>query len=150
MLVLGSRLRIKALILACLMIAGAAAGAAAQFSRPTVKHPIDQWLSDCLAKDPSTRGMLACFEEGYRRWDAELNRVYKELMKKLTPEEQGTLKESQIAWLKQRDETFKLLQIIYAKKDGTMYLTMKAADRVDIVQKRTMELSSYLDVLIMD
>ena len=102
-----------------------------------------------MAKDPSTRGMLLCLEEGYRRWDAELNRVYKELMNQLTLEEQGTLRESQIAWLKQRDETFKLLQIIYAKKDGTMYLTMKAADRVDIVQKRALELSSYLDVLIM-
>lgn len=103
-----------------------------------------------MAKDPSTRGMLLCLEEGYRRWDAELNRVYKELMNRLTLEEQGTLRESQKAWLKQRDETFKLLQIIYAKKDGTMYLTMKAADRVDIVQKRTRELSSYLDVLIME
>jgi uncharacterized protein YecT (DUF1311 family) len=141
--------RIQSLFLACLMIAGAAAGAALQASRPPVKHPIDQWLSDCMAKDPSTRGMLLCLEEGYRRWDAELNRVYKELMNRLTLEEQGTLRESQIAWLKQRDGTFKLLQIIYAKKDGTMYLTMKAADRVDIVQKRALELSSYLDVLIM-
>jgi uncharacterized protein YecT (DUF1311 family) len=103
-----------------------------------------------MAKDPSTQGMLLCLKEGYRRWDTELNRVYKELMSKLAPKEQGTLKESQIAWLKQRDETFKLLQIIYAKKDGTMFLTMKAADRVDIVQKRAMELSSYLDVIIME
>jgi len=147
-------MRIQAFFLACLMFAGAAGGAAAgagaQTSRPPVKHPIDQWLSDCMAKDPSTQGMLLCLEEGYRRWDAELNRVYKELMSRLAPKEQGTLKESQIAWLKQRDETFKLLQIIYAKKDGTMFLTMKAADRVDIVQKRALELSSYLDVLIME
>jgi len=147
-------MRIQAFFLACLMFAGAAGGAAAgagaQTSRPPVKHPIDQWLSDCMAKDPSTQGMLSCLEEGYRRWDAELNRVYKELMSRLAPKEQGTLKESQIAWLKQRDETFKLLQIIYAKKDGTMFLTMKAADRVDIVQKRALELSSYLDVLIME
>ncbi len=79
--------------------------------------------------------------------DAELNRVYKALMAKLSPEEQAVLKESQRAWLKQRDEMFKLIQMIYAKKDGTMFRTMHAADRVDVVQKRALELSSTLDVI---
>jgi uncharacterized protein YecT (DUF1311 family) len=139
-----------ALALGLALFVALAAAAAAQSKPSPAKHPIDQRLSDCMAKDPSTQGMLLCLEQGYSRWDAELNRVYKELMGKLSPEEQGVLKESQRAWLKQRDETFNLLRMIYAKKDGTMYLTMQAADRVEIVQKRALELASYLDVILME
>jgi hypothetical protein len=40
--------------------------------------------------------------------------------------------------------------MIYAKKDGTMYLTMQAADRVEVVQKRALESAAYLDILIME
>ena len=111
------------------------------------KHPLDIRLAGCLEKDPSTQGMLACFDEAYRTWDAELNRVYGELLSRLTPEEAGSLREAQRAWLKQRDATFKLLAGVYARKEGTMFLTMRAADRVDIVRKRTLELLSVLDVL---
>jgi len=143
-------MRIRILFLVFLMMALQAADAAVQSSSSPAKHPIDKWLSDCMDKDPSTQGMLRCLEEGYTRWDAELNRVYKELMSRLAPEEQGTLREAQKAWLKQRDETFKLLRMIYAKKDGTMFLTMQSADRVEIVQKRALELASYLDILIME
>ena len=124
-----------------------ASGAAAPQATSPAKHPIDQWLADCLAQDPSTQGQLQCLGEAYTRWDAELNRAYKALMAKLSPEEQAVLKESQRAWLKQRDEMFKLIQMIYAKKDGTMFRTMHAADRVDVVQKRALELSSTLDVI---
>ncbi|MCX6564158.1 MAG: DUF1311 domain-containing protein, partial [Candidatus Aminicenantes bacterium] len=143
-------MRIRIYFLVFLMMALQAADAAVQSSPSPAKHPIDKWLSDCMDKDPSTQGMLRCLEEGYTRWDAELNRVYKELINRLTPEEQGTLREAQKAWLKQRDETFKLLRMIYAKKDGTMYLTMQAADRVEVIQKRALEMASYLDILIME
>ena len=142
--------RIWIYFLIFLMMALSAADAAFQSSPSKAQHPIDKWLSDCMEKNPSTQGMLKCLEEGYTRWDAELNRVYRELIGRLGPEEQGTLREAQKAWLKQRDETFKLLRMIYAKKDGTMYLTMQAADRVEIIQKRALELASYLDVLIME
>ena len=130
--------------LICLALAGGS------YLRPQdapKKHPIDQWLSACMEKDPSTQGMLLCLNEAYRRWDAELNRVYQELMSRLTPDERAALRESQRAWLKQRDEMFKLLDAIYGRKEGTMFLTMRAADRVEIVQKRALELLGVLDVL---
>lgn len=125
----------------------------AALSRPqdkaagAAKHPIDAWLEQCTAKDESTAGQLNCLAEAFRKWDAELNRVYQELMKKLPEAARPALKSAQVAWLKHRDEEFKLLAALYDPLDGTMYGLMKAADRVDLVRKRALELSSYLDVL---
>ncbi|MBN1939286.1 MAG: DUF1311 domain-containing protein [Candidatus Aminicenantes bacterium] len=111
------------------------------------KHPIDVWLEECTAKDESTQGQLACLAEAYKKWDAELNRVYRELMQKLPEAARPSLKASQQAWIKHRNEEFNLLTSLYGMFDGTMYGLMQAADQVDFVRKRTLELSSYLDVL---
>ncbi|MHB8054786.1 MAG: lysozyme inhibitor LprI family protein [Candidatus Aminicenantales bacterium] len=111
------------------------------------KHPIDAWLEECTAKDESTAGQLTCLAAAYEKWDAELNRVYQELMPKLPEEARPVLKAAQVTWLKHRDEEFKLLDALYGSLEGTMYGLMRAADRVDIVRKRALELSSYIDVL---
>jgi len=111
------------------------------------KHPIDVWLEQCTAKDESTAGQIACLTTAFEKWDAELNRVYQELMKKLPEAARPALKSAQLAWLKHRDEEFKLLAALYDSLDGTMYGLMKAADRVDFVRKRALELSSYISVL---
>ena len=117
----------------------AAAGAA--------KHPIDAWLEECTAKDESTVGQIACLATAYEKWDAELNRVYQALKEKLPESARPALKAAQIAWLKYRDEEFNLMGALYDPLDGSMYRLMKAADRVDFVRKRALELTSYLDVL---
>lgn len=111
------------------------------------KHPIDAWLEDCTARDESTTGQTACLAAAYEKWDAELNRVYQELTAVLPELSRPALKSAQVAWLRQRDEEFKLLDALYDPLDGSMYRVMKAADRVDIVRKRALALSSYLDVL---
>jgi uncharacterized protein YecT (DUF1311 family) len=111
------------------------------------KHPIDAWLEECTAKDESTAGQLACLATAYEKWDAELNNVFKELMNKLPEDARPALKSAQISWLNHRDEEFKLLDALYNSMDGTMYGLMRAADRVDFIRKRALELSSYLDVL---
>jgi len=111
------------------------------------KHPIDVWLEECLAKDETTARQRACLAMAYEKWDAELNRVYQELMMKLPEDARPALKAAQVAWLNHRDEEFKLLAALYDALDGTMYPIMKASDRVDFVRNRALELSSYLDVL---
>ena len=111
------------------------------------RHPIDVRLDECLKMDPSTAGMLECLGKAYTSWDAELNTVYQKLLAKLPAEGQAALRESQRAWLKFRDQEFLLLQKLYGLMEGSMYRTMLAADRVDLVRKRALELSSYLDVL---
>jgi len=111
------------------------------------KHPLDVWLAECTAKDESTAGQIACLTEAYKKWDAELNRVYQELMKKLPEAARAALKSSQLAWIKHRNEELNFLTALYEIPDGTMYGLMKTADQVDFVRKRALELASYIDVL---
>jgi len=133
------------------VLLSAAAGVAGQ-TQPAApaqvkKHPIDIWLEQCTAKDESTLGQTKCLGEAYEKWDAELNRVYKALAVKLPEAGRAALKTAQLAWLKFRDEEFNYLNALYDPLQGSMYRVVKAADRVDVVRKRALELQSYLDIL---
>jgi len=111
------------------------------------KHPIDDWLTGCMEKDPSTRGMNNCLGQAYEKWDLELNRVYQDLSGRLGVEARRVLREAQRAWIAFRDRELAWLARFYGGLDGTMYANMLAADRVDLVKRRVLELASYLDVL---
>jgi uncharacterized protein YecT (DUF1311 family) len=111
------------------------------------EHPIDAWLSDCMEKDPSSQGMNACLGQAYEKWDRELNRVYMDLSGRLDAEAGNILRDAQRAWLKFRDRELAFLATFYSNLAGTMYGTMLAADRVDLIKRRALELASYLDVL---
>jgi uncharacterized protein YecT (DUF1311 family) len=140
--------RIIAVFLGSFLFLSAVAASMAPPQKSTgAKHPIDTWLEACTAKDQSTAGQIACLGQAYEKWDAELNRVYKELTAKLPEAGRPVLRTAQLAWLKFRDEEFKLLDALYDPLDGSMYRLMKTADRVDLIRKRALEIASYLDVL---
>jgi uncharacterized protein YecT (DUF1311 family) len=113
------------------------------------QHPIDKWLDDCMAigENQSTQGTIGCIDKAYEKWDKELNKVYKELMAKLKPDDQKVLKEAQKEWIKHRDMEFKLLEKVYSYKEGTMYLPMHADSRMEVVRSRVNKLQDYLDLL---
>lgn len=111
------------------------------------KHPIDVWMDECLESNQSTAGMVNCADEAYKKWDVELNKVYKELLSLLDTDSQKKLKESQKAWIKFRDEEFKLLASFYEKKEGTMYIPMQLFDKVEIIKNRVQELNGHLQVI---
>lgn len=67
--------------------------------------PVAAWSSndqDCDYAGTQTQ-MNACAKRDYEISDKELNRVYGQLMRTLTPPKQKTLKKEQRAWLKERD-----------------------------------------------
>lgn len=111
------------------------------------KHRIDKISDQCLEKNNSTAGMSECLNQAYQLWDAELNKVYNQLKISLKPDAQNALKASQLEWIKFRDSEFALSDKIYSELQGTMYIPMRVADRVEIVRKRTLELESYIDLL---
>jgi len=110
-------------------------------------HPIDKALDVCTEKDPSTAGMVHCTDIAYKKWDAELNKNYLALMGKLKPEEKATLKAAQLAWVRYRDAEFKIIDSVYGMLQGTMYIPMRVARRVEIVRERASSLATYLELI---
>jgi uncharacterized protein YecT (DUF1311 family) len=126
---------------------GAAAPLPAVTAGATAGHPVDAWLAACMAKDPSTQGVNLCLGQAYEKWDAELNRVYRELGARLAEGLRPSLREAQRAWVAFRDGELAWLAKFYGSLDGSMYRSMLAADRLEVVRKRVLELNSSLDVL---
>jgi uncharacterized protein YecT (DUF1311 family) len=109
------------------------------------KHPIDVWLEKCMEKENyTTAGMLNCSSQALDKWDKELNRVYKELMKKLSPEEKELLKQSQQQWIKFKDAEFKWIESFYNSREGTMFPVMGMGEKLHLVSERVKVLEGYL------
>jgi uncharacterized protein YecT (DUF1311 family) len=109
-------------------------------------HPIDKFYEDCVEKNGSTAGMVDCSDKAFKKWDAEMNRIYGELMKKLPAKKAAALKQSQRDWLTYRDSNFKLISEVYGSMEGTMYIPMHAYAKVRILRERTLLLKGYLEL----
>jgi uncharacterized protein YecT (DUF1311 family) len=110
-------------------------------------HPIDKTLEACIDKNGSTAGMVQCTDKAYAAWDKELNQNYGELMRALKPLQKETLRLAQLEWIKYRDLDFKLIDSLYDTMQGTMYIPMRIDARMEVVQKRALELKGFLDLI---
>ena len=112
-----------------------------------------KYTQHCLDNTYGGSGGASCFI-GYDLWDRELNIYYAKLMKTLKGKERDLLKESQIAWIKERDKTIDfnsaLLDKTYATT-GTMYILMRAGDSdammTPVVKQRALLLKKWLEYL---
>jgi len=118
-----------------------------QLADKSLKHPVDIALGECMEKDWSTAGMTNCTYKAHDAWDKELNKNYTALMQRLSPQEKEILKAAQKKWLEFRDSEYKVIDAVYAKLQGTMYITMRVGERLDIVKQRALALKSYLDLI---
>lgn len=112
------------------------------------EHPLDAEIEECMDKDPSTHGMIECAREGAKKWDAELNRAYRELMGLLSKEGQDALRTAQRAWIPWRDREFGLVGSVYGAiynslDGGTMWLVVNAIAEMEVVRGRTLELLAW-------
>ncbi|HOT28415.1 MAG TPA: DUF1311 domain-containing protein [Candidatus Ozemobacteraceae bacterium] len=125
--------------------------AAAAFATGTADtrqaHPIDREIYALLEKDPSTAGQMQAFERGIELWDAELNRAYKTLSAKLGEEDRKALKDAQRAWIAFRDAEFRRTDRLYGGKDGSMFIPMSVAARMELVRARALELVQSIEIL---
>lgn len=109
------------------------------------------YVQQCLDNTGGGSGGILCFV-GYDLWDRELNIYYNRLMKVLGEKERKLLKESQLAWIKERDKSIdfnsRLLDNKY-KKPGTMYLLMRAGDADEmmspVVKQRALILKKWFE-----
>jgi uncharacterized protein YecT (DUF1311 family) len=110
-------------------------------------HPINKQLDACIDKNRSNAGMIGCYEQAEKRWDNELNKLYKALLSKLNPEGKESLEQSQKQWLKYRDAEFKTIRAIYSTMEGRMWNVIAVASAVEIIEDRVLTLKAYLDDL---
>ena len=91
--------------------------------------------------------MVQCTDQAYAAWDKELNKNYGLLMQNLKPQQKEALKAAQLEWIKQRDLEFKFIDSVYDALQGTMYIPMRIAARMEVVKHRALELHEYLDLV---
>jgi len=131
---------LKYLMILCAVVSMNAAIAAEK----ELKHPIDVWLEHCINSNPTTAGMNTCTAEAINKWDEEMNKVYRELMSRLSVKQKIALKKSQVAWLKFRDEEFNFLDNFYSDFQGTMWSNILMGEKLSILKQRTLMLHIYL------
>ena len=110
-------------------------------------HPADKYLSDCIAADSTTAGMTNCTTRAHALWESELNVKYVDLRNLLSAQQKLALRDSQRQWLIFRDLEFKTIDAFYAALDGTIHIPMRAADRLNIVKNRVLQLNSYIALI---
>lgn len=134
-------MRLKVLSAALLLLLSAAAWGA--------PHPLEVAMDKCMEEDPSTHGVSNCASEFKEKWDAELNRAYKEVMGMLPKQGQELLRNAQRAWIPWRDAEFKLLSAVYnavyEKGGGSMFVTFHAVANMAVVKNRALELLAYVE-----
>lgn len=99
-----------------------------------------------MAEDYSTTGMVIATNDYYDELDKVLNKVYKELMATLTPDEKIALRDSQRAWIKFREKEVAFSADLYSKKEGTIYRLFTPANRISLMKNRIMDLIDYLSI----
>jgi uncharacterized protein YecT (DUF1311 family) len=83
-----------------------AAGAMAQWE-PEVERRLSPAFNECQSNGDAARGitsaMMGCLGEENERQDARLNQAYRMVMKRLPTSGKTKLRQSQRAWIKNRD-----------------------------------------------
>lgn len=112
-----------------------------------------EYVQHCLDNTGGGTGGISCFVS-YDLWDRELNLYYNKLMSLLEEKERKLLKESQLAWIKEKEKTVEFNSALLDKKytePGTMYLLMRAGDAdrtiTPIVKNRALLLKKWLEDL---
>lgn len=110
----------------------------------------NKYIQQCLNNTYGGTGGVPCLI-GYDMWDRELNIYYSKLLKILGEKEKKLLKESQLAWIKERDATITFNSHLLDKKyaePGTMYVLMRANDAdkmmIPVVKQRALLLKNWL------
>lgn len=138
--------RVSLVALVALLLCGGCAWGA-----PPKVHPIDGAYRKDLARDDSTAGTVEAANRAAVKWDQELNRVYKALMKPMGSEARQKLQASQRRWLAYRDAELAAVGAIagdlYEQNGGGTLWGMVAAVRsMEIVRARALELTEYLSL----
>lgn len=131
----------KFIFIAFTLILGTSAIAA-----PTSKvHPIDAWTEKALESSGGvTSEIRNVYSEAYKKWDKDLNSVYRRLLSKLSPTDKQALINAQRSWLKWSQEETKFHSGLVLNPDsGTLALVIADAHGVTQIRQRVLDLLQY-------
>lgn len=115
-------------------------------TEPENTHTIDSFLKQCMERDPSTFGTVACIRKAGEMWEKELNRNYTLLLAALSGNAKKNLIKAQKKWLKYREAEIRYTAEFYGSLQGTMYRIF-AADRVmSITRERALKFAQHLEL----
>lgn len=109
------------------------------------QHPIDTWYEEKMAEEivSSTASMREITYQAQMKWEAEMNKVYKRLMQKITKPQQNTLRKAQQQWLKFRSAEGEAILEIVSSQQGTIHQLSGTNRGMQLVRHRALELISY-------
>ena len=109
------------------------------------QHPIDTWYEEKMAEETvsSTASMREITYQAQVKWEAEMNKVYKRLMQKLTQPQKNTLRRAQLQWLKFRNAEGQAILEIVSAQQGTIHQLSGTNRGMQLVRHRALELISY-------
>lgn len=106
----------------------------------------DRETADPCANAESTPEMRDCAGRDYKKADAELNKVYGQVMAKLADAgHKAALKNAQQAWIKYRDGQCEFES--YLNKGGTLYSVVYTGCLTGITEDKTKDLRETLETL---
>ena len=92
-----------------------------------------------------TSEMINANSELYEAWDAELNKVYKLLMERLSKDKKEKLRNSQRAWIKSKEK--KANEASKEADGGTLAGVLYSGTLASMTKERTIELAKMYDNL---
>ena len=99
--------------------------------------------TDPCAEAQNQADMNNCYVSEYKKADAKLNQVYRQLVSMLDDEEKSQLKEAQLAWLKYRDANCDFVGDQY--KGGSLRPTIHAICLARVTSDRSTELKTQIE-----
>jgi uncharacterized protein YecT (DUF1311 family) len=107
-------------------------------------HPVDTLFEREIDQSGGvTVNMLNAQRKAHEGWDRELNRVYRELMDLLSPEEKVLLRDAQRSWLSFRDMESKFWWSESISGGGTLQLVIVSGDGIELLKERVCQLTQY-------
>jgi uncharacterized protein YecT (DUF1311 family) len=101
-------------------------------------------LTSSYGEDPNFKPPGTEENAAVDRANAEIDKVYGQLMKKLDPEQQKSLKEAQRAWIKWRDVEADLIARVGGAVGGSAMRVDFANAQNKLIKERTEALKGYL------
>jgi uncharacterized protein YecT (DUF1311 family) len=111
------------------------------------ENSIDIQLEIDMHNAKTNSDMIRAHLKALKKWDADMNRTYKELKRLMTPNAWKDLVKAQKAWIAYRDAQIRSLDSVYPPGSGTMWLPIKAAEAMEITKTRALYLGELLMVV---